>query len=185
MTSRTPLRPRSTGWHRNADRPCSRGRSCPRHRRQFRSAAAAPAMRHGCCDACEPVPPGLRARFRPGPLRFTAPAGAGKTLRRRTAGNRVLHPALAQHLVRKVVACVSGWPAPPSAVSAMAAGRDRRHKPRQTDLRNGRGPPGTAIVDPYAALFCGRGCQYRPISAAIIKNTTHKNSKPRIHKLSR
>jgi hypothetical protein len=87
MTSRTPLRPRSTGWHRNTDRPCSRGRSCPRRRRQFRSAAGAPAMRHGCCDACEPVPLGLRARFRPAPLRRSAPAGAGKTLRRGTAGN--------------------------------------------------------------------------------------------------
>ena len=47
------------------------------------------------------------------------------------------------------------------------------------------GQPNLGVLDLGAVLISGKGCQYRPISAATIKNTTHKNSKPRIHKLSR
>src|SRR5450755_1224006 len=39
-------------------------------------------------------------------------------------------------------------------------------------------PRGTANPVSVGLAFCGRGCQYRPISAATIKKTTHKNSKP-------
>jgi hypothetical protein len=49
----------------------------------------------------------------------------------------------------------------------------------------GPGPAGLGVLDPYAALVSGKGCEYRPISAARIANTTHNISKPRIHKLSR
>ena len=51
--------------------------------------------------------------------------------------------------------------------------------------RERAGLPGLRVLDPYAALGSGKGCQYRPISAATIRNTTHKNSKPSIHKLSK
>src|ERR1700730_14123541 len=47
------------------------------------------------------------------------------------------------------------------------------------------GLAGLGVVDPYAALVSGKGCQYRPISAATIANTTHIISAPRIHVLSR
>ena len=49
----------------------------------------------------------------------------------------------------------------------------------------GPGLPGLWLLDLYAALPSGKGPQYRPTSAATIRNTTHKNSKPRIHKLSK
>ena len=56
------------------------------------------------------------------------------------------------------------------------------------DLGTPREAPGLrslGVLDPNTAFVSGKGCQYRAASAVIIRNTTHKNSKPRIHKLSR
>jgi hypothetical protein len=49
-----------------------------------------------------------------------------------------------------------------------------------------KGPrlPSLAILDPYGALVSEKGCPNRAISA-VIRNTTHKNKKPFIHKVSR
>ena len=49
----------------------------------------------------------------------------------------------------------------------------------------GLGWPGLAVRDLYAAFVSERGRLNRLISAVRIRNTIHKNSKPRIHMLSR
>jgi hypothetical protein len=42
------------------------------------------------------------------------------------------------------------------------------------------GLAGLKLLDLFLTFLRGKGCQYRPISAATITNATHRNSKPRI-----
>ena len=48
----------------------------------------------------------------------------------------------------------------------------------------GLGRPVSWLLDLCSRPSRRKGRQYRPISAATITNSTHKNSEPRIHKLS-
>src|SRR5271156_4326020 len=85
------------------------------------------------------------------------PAGAGKILRHRTAGNTGSPPSARTASRPKDRACVSGWPGPPSAVLATEAGRDRHHKQRQTDLRETANPAPVPV-----SLAHGRDLQFDP-----------------------
>jgi hypothetical protein len=60
---------------------------------------------------------------------------------------------------------------------------DMRKRGLRVTPREGAALRRFGVLDSDSAIV--GGCQYRLISAATIKNTTHKNSNPRIHKLSR
>ena len=67
-------------------------------------------------------------------------ACAGRTPRRRTAGNRGSPPSVRTAPRPRGRACASGSPAPPSAASAAAAGRPCPSRPSRTAPRGSANP---------------------------------------------